>query len=112
MENTDLKALRHKQFFNNFICNNADQSLVPEDILPYQLQLNQNSRQAASGSGPAASSAAEPDGFPKVKVDRVLMAGGTDELYLDEEWMVRVVIPEKLYEVRKVDSDERVHVHK
>ena len=61
----------------------------------------------------AKSAAVEPEGFPELKVDRVVMAGGKDDLlYLDEKWMAREVIAKKLYEIRNADSDERVYTYK
>lgn len=41
MESIDVKKLRQKQFFTNFIQDNSEQALMPEDLIPYNRKAQQ-----------------------------------------------------------------------
>lgn len=48
--NTELVKLRHKQFFQNFICDCAEQALVPDDVAIRPVTAASSTKRA-QGSG-------------------------------------------------------------
>ena len=115
--NTELVKLRHKQFFQNFICDGAEQALVPDDVAIRPV-VTASSTKRAQGSGVSMrsnSSAKNADdekevkGSEMLKIDQVL-GPKRATCYLGGGRLLHIIVPGSLYGVEDLELSRQSNV--
>ena len=108
--NTELVKLRHKQFFQNFICDSAEQALVPDDVATRPV-VTASLTKRVQGSGVSmrsnssvknADNEKEVKGSEMLKIDQVLGPKRTT-CYLGGGRLLHTIVSGSLYGVEDLE---------